>query len=279
MQPLRDFAVLLVVGIEIIKDLWILRLAPFGVLHHRIGRVVDLLAAGVTVEALHLLDRIARGTHQQAVAHDRQQVHQQLFPQPLIDQRLMDLVTRCQAAEGRFFVAGVVVDVQIGMGLPAHFHPLHEIVERLLLLSRRMGPPPLELQRTGWIPITGAKKIFELLATDRIGEALHVEPDVALIGGRQHLQPTALLLRRSHLKGGSAIAAVLACHLNAGLIAQARQDGILESVHPAICRQSCQRVDRGDAGSPQLLPLALAQASDQDQITLVLEPLLDERLP
>ena len=86
------------------------------------------------------------------------------------------------------------------MALTPSLHPLHKAIKRLLLLVRAVGPPVRKLQLALLIAIAGAKEVFELLPAHRVGEALHIEPDVSCIGGWEHGQSFALLRLRPHLE-------------------------------------------------------------------------------
>ena len=179
-----------------------------------------------------------------------------------------------QTAHRRLLVAGVVVHPQTWIAAAALFHPVHPALKRPLLFRRAVGPPSLELRLAARrVPVAGTKEVFELGAGHCVLNPLHVEPDVAVIGGRQRGQPFA----GNHRPQPIGRASIRACggELQFGLLPQLMQGLGVQAWNCGTSRKRSEVFNGGDTRVAQLLALALAHARHQHQVALLGQALLD----
>ena len=185
MERDRRAAVLLVVGADPLEQRVLLRLEPLLEEDDRLVAARDLRRAHEPVQLLDLLDRVARDAGPQRLLDDAVEVDEQLLPQPVVDLALARRVLAHEPAERGALVAGVVVDVQVGVDAAARLDPVDEALERGLLAGAVEAPDDL-VARLAAVAVAPAEEVLE--PARRLVErvALEVEPDVAL--GRRREQ-------------------------------------------------------------------------------------------
>ena len=195
-QLLGRFDVVAVVDGNVLQQLRVLRFAPALVEDNAGAGILDVARARRPIEALDVLDRVARLGCADGLAHDLVQVHEGALAQQVVDLHFARGVPAGQALECRFFVAGVVVDVGAGKLFAPLGDEVDEGLERRPLIGAGMRPERQE--RPGsTVAEPDPEQVLQPSVLERV--TLHVEEHVAGIGLRQPVKaPARLGVRRQH---------------------------------------------------------------------------------
>ena len=297
LQPVAEHeggdAVLAVVRGDVVEELLVARLQPALVREHRVERHRDpVRVAGQGVEGLHLLDRVRLGADADALADDPVEVHEDLRAEEDVELLLPGAVALRQAVQSGRLVRGVVVDVHPGVAAATVHDVVDERLERLLLRGAVVGPEGGEggvgggrgraggRVRAGRCACAGgrlldvAEEVLQAIV-EREPVALEVEEDVQCRRLREDPEAAPLgLLHRAvvvHRPLGARVledlpgarAGALLLELHRRLILEAHKDvgreiGDRTGGGGAGRAQGGERLDRRDAGPPELLDLVAA---------------------
>ena len=143
----------------------------------------------VPVEHLEVLDRIPFYTCPQRSTNDAVEVDKQPRAQHAVDFGFAGAVTPHQAPQRCRLIGGVVVDVEIGVALPALGHRIDEHLESRSLRLGGQGPPR-PIYRCPLLQDRVAKEVLHP-AVPGEGIALEVQEDIAQRGLGQACQTLA----------------------------------------------------------------------------------------
>ena len=217
-QQLQRHDVVLVVALDLLEQRLVAGLEVALVVDDARAGGLHVALARLAVELLDVLDGVRGRGRADGFADDLVEVHQAPFAQERVEQRLARGVTARELLERGVLVGGVVVDVQAGVFAPALVEPVHELLERLLLLEAGVAPEGLELEGALAVPVVDAEQVLEpVVAVERV--AFHVEVHVARVGRRQLGEP-ARLAGRVLDEMVVQLAGLAAEQLHRGLLAQ-----------------------------------------------------------
>ena len=264
MERDRRAAVLLVVRADPLEQRALLGLEPLLEEDDRLGPARDLGGALEPVQLLDLLDRVARDPRPERLPDDAVEVDQQLLPQPVVDLALARRVLAHEAPHRGALVAGVVVDVHVGVHTAARLDPVDEALESRLLAAAVESPDDL-VARVAAVAVAPAEEVLE--PARRLVErvAFEVEPDVALGRRRQYAEAAVILVRKQL---DAPLARAREVELERGLRADAlerlRPDALDRRVGSSLRERGQRRDPRG--GEP--LGVQPRETRDEDRVVL-----------
>ena len=179
-----------------------------------------------------------------------------------------------QALDGRGFVGGVVIDVEVRMLRPARHEPVDEVLERAPLGRRVERPARL----VATVAVHRAEEVVQA-AVPREGVPFDVEEDVARRGRRQRGEPPVRLDRRDQLVDAAALPARLV--LDPCLVTDAGQgtatDALDRQRHGQAQGAEIRQRDHVPLDEPA--PLTAGDAGDERQMVVGAAPVRADAAP
>ena len=275
LQPVGRADIVEVVGFNVDEQLRIPGFFPAFVINDAGTGIGDVARALLQIKVLHVLDRVARLGHPDALPHYLVQINQLVVTQQVVDFGFARTVQRHELLESRLFVMGVVINMARRMLVQPHRHEIHKCFKRLLFVGAVVSPECLEL-RLAALKIVQAEQVFKSAFLKRV--AFHIKKQVSVTWpwqARKAANRIAVLRQQLQL-----IHACLSCQqLQSRLAMQFFQRIRRHFRNPCLISQRSEGFKGRHASQLQFGDLQLTDVGNLAEMVIGASPLLAQSAP